>query len=255
MDKQPLTHGGGVGGGRRGAKRPRASAPPPPQLSHSHDQIERSNDRHHAGARHEKQTLRPLGVVSTIISITTAVRATSEKLFGAADTQTTHGGDVHGRRRRRRPRPASRSIAQRSGSVSRAAAAIAIALVTVSLSTNAAGAAAGAAAGLVSEHRLPASGPISTATAARLCSPADDSRAYVTTLASGHGAPGGGAIGARVLAQSLRSAGAMGDVVVLVPLDKASGENVESLRRDGLTVHIVPRGLQSGDLFLFFVYI
>lgn len=54
-------------------------------------------------------------------------------------------------------------------------------------------------------------------------------------------------LGARVLAQSLRSAGAKGDVVVLVPLDRATTATVDSLRRDGLTVQIVPRGLQSGE--------
>lgn len=102
-------------------------------------------------------------------------------------------------------------------------------------------------------------------TTSRLCSPADNARAYVTTFPTdsggGHGGAGGsgvsnrgdggahgaGVLGARVLAQSLRSAGAKGDVVVLVPLDKATGANVDSLRRDGLTVHIVPRGLQSGE--------
>ncbi|CAM9796160.1 unnamed protein product, partial [Sphacelaria rigidula] len=52
-------------------------------------------------------------------------------------------------------------------------------------------------------------------------------------------------LGPRVLAQSLRSAGAKGDIVVLVPLDRATGSNVDALRRDGLTVHIVPRGLQT----------
>lgn len=77
----------------------------------------------------------------------------------------------------------------------------------------------------------------------RLCAPADDARAYVTTLA---GEARGQVLGPRVLAQSLRSAGAKGDIIVLVPVDKATGTNVDALRRDGLTVHIVPRGLQTG---------
>lgn len=87
--------------------------------------------------------------------------------------------------------------------------------------------------------------------ASRLCSPADSARAYVTTLASSGGKDkdstgSGQVLGARVLAQSLRSAGAKGDIVVLVPMDRATAANVDSLRRDGLTVQIVPRGLQSG---------
>lgn len=77
----------------------------------------------------------------------------------------------------------------------------------------------------------------------RLCAPAENTRAYVTTLA---GEARGQVLGPRVLAQSLRSAGAKGDIVVLVPLDRATGSNVDALRRDGLTVHIVPRGLQTG---------
>lgn len=81
------------------------------------------------------------------------------------------------------------------------------------------------------------------ATTSRLCAPAEGARAYVTTLA---GEARGQVLGPRVLAQSLRSSGAKGDIVVLVPLDRASGANVDSLRRDGLTVHIVPRGLQTG---------
>lgn len=89
------------------------------------------------------------------------------------------------------------------------------------------------------------------ASASRLCSPADSARAYVTTLASCGGKDkdstgSGQVLGARVLAQSLRSAGAKGDIVVLVPMDRATAANVESLRRDGLTVQIVPRGLLSG---------
>lgn len=94
-----------------------------------------------------------------------------------------------------------------------------------------------------------------TALSSRLCSPSEDSRAYVTTIADNDG--GGGSsgraksgdrlLGARVLAQSLRSAGARGEVVVLVPRDRADAATVDSLRRDGLTVQVVPRGLQSGE--------
>lgn len=92
--------------------------------------------------------------------------------------------------------------------------------------------------------------------ASRLCSPADSARAYVTTLASSGAGNGKGSKGyttvsdqvwgARVLAQSLRSAGAKGDIVVLVPTDRATAANVDSLRRDGLTIEFVPRGLLSG---------
>lgn len=81
----------------------------------------------------------------------------------------------------------------------------------------------------------------------RLCAPAENTRAYVTTLA---GEARGQVLGPRVLAQSLRSAGAKGDIVVLVPLDRATGSNVDALRRDGLTVHIVPRGLQTGGCLI-----
>lgn len=81
----------------------------------------------------------------------------------------------------------------------------------------------------------------------RLCAPIESARAYVTTLAAED--VGGQALGARVLAQSLRSAGAKGDIVVLVPLDRVHGKTVDSLRRDGLTVHIVPRGLKTGENF------
>ncbi|CAB1103174.1 GT8 [Ectocarpus sp. CCAP 1310/34] len=98
--------------------------------------------------------------------------------------------------------------------------------------------------------------PAATALSSRLCSPAEGSRAYVTTIAAiggGFGASGGSngdksgdrLLGARVLAQSLRSAGAKGDIVVLVPLERATGPTLDSLRRDGLTVQIVPKGLQS----------
>lgn len=88
----------------------------------------------------------------------------------------------------------------------------------------------------------------------RLCSPAEGSRAYVTTIANNGGDGGGGGgdrsgdrlLGARVLAQSLRSAGAKGEVVVLVPRRRASAATVDSLRRDGLTVRIV-EGLRSGE--------
>lgn len=90
-------------------------------------------------------------------------------------------------------------------------------------------------------------GPQAAATAGRFCAPAESARAYVTTLA---GEARGQVLGPRVLAQSLRSSGAKGDIVVLVPLDRATGANVDSLRRDGLTVHIVPRGLQTGGLLL-----
>lgn len=108
-----------------------------------------------------------------------------------------------------------------------------------------------AAGSAVSLTKTAASAAASTSS--RLCAPGDGARAYVTTLAEEEA--GGQALGARVLAQSLRSVGAKGDIVVLVPLDRATGENVNALQRDGLTVHIVPRGLQTGEiLLLFFVW-
>ncbi|CAM9304655.1 unnamed protein product [Scytosiphon promiscuus] len=148
----------------------------------------------------------------------------------------------------------------------RARAATALALV---LARAVAGVASSVISPLLSEHRqqqqqqqqsLPSFQSAATARlSSRLCSPPDDSRAYVTTIAD-NGGGGGGAggkgsrggdksedrlLGARVLAQSLRSAGAKGEVVVLVPLERATATTVDSLRRDGLTVQIVPRGLQS----------
>eukprot|EP00752_Nemacystus_decipiens_P012657 g11211.t1 len=163
------------------------------------------------------------------------------------------GRSAHPRRRRRR----------RAATTTRALAATALALTLI----RAAGA-AGPSALLpeqrqVQQHRQARSS--SAPTLSRLCSPAEDARAYVTTIADngsggGGGGGGGGAeeegevetdksgdrlLGARVLAQSLRSAGAKGEVVVLVPRDRAHSATVEALRRDGLKVQIVPRGLQS----------
>ena len=106
-------------------------------------------------------------------------------------------------------------------------------------------------------------GTTTTSHSSRLCTPPERARAYVTTLASDSGGEAGGrgnggvsdaALGPRVLAQSLRSAGAKGDIVVLVPLDRYTGTSVDALRRDGLTVHIVPRGLQSGGLCSLYFY-
>lgn len=79
----------------------------------------------------------------------------------------------------------------------------------------------------------------------RLCAPPESARAYVTTLADEETV--GQGLSVRVLAQSLRSAGAKGDIIVLVPLDRSHGKTVDSFRRDGLTVHTVPRGLQTGE--------
>lgn len=82
----------------------------------------------------------------------------------------------------------------------------------------------------------------------RLCTPPEEARAYVTTLANESDREGVDvALGPRVLAQSLRMAGAKGDIVVLVSIDRYTGTIVDALRRDGLTVYRVPRGLQSGE--------
>ena len=169
----------------------------------------------------------------------------------ACVSRAAGGRSVH--HARRRPR-------RRAATTTRALAATAVALTLIR-----AAAAAGAST-LFSEqeqqqqqqqqqqqHRQARS---STTTAlSRLCSPAEDSRAYVTTIAdNGSGSGKGGVdksgdrlLGARVLAQSLRSAGAKGEVLVLVPRDRANTATVDSLRRDGLKVQIVPRGLQSGE--------
>ncbi|CAM9512745.1 unnamed protein product, partial [Discosporangium mesarthrocarpum] len=76
----------------------------------------------------------------------------------------------------------------------------------------------------------------------RLCVPSETNRAYVTALAE----DGGGVLGARVLAQSLRVAGSKGDIVVLVPYNMATAATLDVLKRDGLRVHVVQRGVQSG---------
>lgn len=82
----------------------------------------------------------------------------------------------------------------------------------------------------------------------RLCTPPEEARAYVTTLANESDREDVDvALGPRVLAQSLRMAGAKGDIVVLVSIDRYTGTIVDALRRDGLTVYRVPRGLQSGE--------
>lgn len=87
-----------------------------------------------------------------------------------------------------------------------------------------------------------------TSPSQRLCTPPEEARAYVTTLANGGDRKDFDvALGPRVLAQSLRMAGAKGDIVVLVPVDRYTGTTVDALRRDGLTVYAVPRGLQSGE--------
>ncbi|CAM9285561.1 unnamed protein product, partial [Ectocarpus sp. 4 AP-2014] len=155
------------------------------------------------------------------------------------------GGRVHLRGPGRR-RSAAASPLPRQRAVATAVLAVALLRAT-----------AAAAAAATANSPVPADfRPAATALSSRLCSPAEDSRAYVTTIAAiggGFGASGGSngdksgdrLLGARVLAQSLRSAGAKGDIVVLVPLERATGPTVDSLRRDGLTVQIVPKGLQS----------
>lgn len=164
-------------------------------------------------------------------------------------------GQLRGPERRRRSAATSPRSAATSPLPRRRAAATAV-LAAALLRAAAVVTAATATSPLPADFR-----PAATAPSSRLCSPAEDSRAYVTTIAAiggGVGASGSNGdksgdrlLGARVLAQSLRSAGAKGDIVVLVPLERASGPTVDSLRRDGLTVQIVPRGLQSGKQVLF----
>ncbi|CAM9184361.1 unnamed protein product [Ectocarpus sp. 8 AP-2014] len=164
---------------------------------------------------------------------------------GSVGTGEGNGGRGHLRG------PGRRRSAAASPLPRQRAAATAVLAATLLRATAAAAAAAAATSPLPADFR-----PAATALSSRLCSPAEDSRAYVTTIAAGgFGASGGSGsngdksgdrlLGARVLAQSLRSAGAKGDIVVLVPLERATGPTVDSLRRDGLTVQIVPKGLQS----------
>ncbi|CAM9384512.1 unnamed protein product, partial [Ectocarpus sp. 12 AP-2014] len=164
---------------------------------------------------------------------------------GSVGTGEGDGGRGHLRGQGRR-RLAAASPPPRQ----RAAATVVLA-VALLRATAAAAAAATATSPVPADFR-----PAATVLSSRLCSPAEDSRAYVTTIAAiggRFGASGGSnrdksgdrLLGARVLAQSLRSAGAKGDIVVLVPLERATGPTVDSLRRDGLTVQIVPKGLQS----------
>ncbi|CAM9231367.1 unnamed protein product, partial [Ectocarpus sp. 12 AP-2014] len=150
---------------------------------------------------------------------------------GSVGTGEGGGGRGHLRGQgRRRSAAASPPPRQRAA---------ATAVLAVALRATAAAAAAATATSPVPADFRPAA----TVLSSRLCSPAEDSRAYVTTIAAiggGFGASGGSnrdksgdrLLGARVLAQSLRSAGAKGDIVVLVPVERATGPTVDSLRRD-----------------------
>lgn len=161
--------------------------------------------------------------------------------------------------RRKNGRRRSKATAP-SGTVAAAAAAAATAIALALVGAGAVVVAAAASPPLSKhpqQHQFRSATTATAALSSRLCSPAEDSRAYVTTIAD-NGSGGGSEsvdrlLGARMLAQSLRSAGSKGDVVVLVPLDKATTATVDSLRRDGLKVHIVPRGPQAGEFLFFFI--
>lgn len=254
--------GGEGGGGRRGAKRSRPPAPP---------QSERNFCAHlHISGN----GTRPLGVSNILSPVysTHSSRIPAAAQSAAVHTSASSQNSFASKPRRPSAGAAAAACARPRTSCARAAAIALLLAATLSLSTTAAAAAAGVGG---SEFRTTAAG--ATTTSSRLCSPADDSRAYVTTIApddvlgdqdigngdddvsllratfgggEGGGAgggegQGGGLMGARVLAQSLRSAGAKGDVVVLVPLERATEANLEALRRDGLKVQVVPRAPQQ----------
>lgn len=232
----------GLMGGKRGAKRPRS----PPNNGFNFSRISSATFL-------ERERCRACG---ERFSVSGERRPQNQELTQKSDAGGEHRALPSKNRRRRRRR-------LRLSSVVRRTAATAVALASLNLLSTA------TAAGLAPQASFDqkTGGPTGSGGSKksfRLCSPAENTRAYVTTLASDsvndsggvgisgssrgrrNGADGGGVLGPRVLAQSLRSAGAQADVIVLVPLDKATGSIVSSLRRDGLTVRIVPRGLQSG---------
>ena len=247
--------GGEGGGGRRGAKRSRPPAPP-------HSERNFCSLLHISG-----NGRRPLGVSNILGPVYSTDSSPVEAAPTAAAVHTPASSQKSLASKPRRGDVAA-SCARPRTSCARAAAIALLLAATLGLSTAAAAAAVGG-----SEIGTAATG---ATTSSRLCSPADDSRAYVTTIApddingdhdlgdgdddaslprasvgggEGSEGQGGGVMGARVLAQWLRSAGAKGAVGVLVPLERASEANLEALRRDGLKVQVVPRApqQQSGE--------
>lgn len=252
--------GGEGGGGRRGAKRSRPPAPP-------------QSERNFCAYGHTSGNgRRPLGVSNILCPV---YSTDSSPVAAAVHTSASSQNSFVSKPRRPRIRGSAASAAAAAAcarpraSCTRAAAVALLLAATVGLSTATATTAVVGGSGFGTTAAAGA-----TTTSSRLCSPADDSRAYVTTIApddilgdgdngesdddlslpratfgggggAGDGGEGGGVMGARVLAQSLRSAGAKGDVVVLVPLERATEANLETLRRDGLKVLVVPRAPQQ----------
>ncbi|CAN0316372.1 unnamed protein product, partial [Laminaria digitata] len=160
--------GGGGGGGRRGAKR---SRPPAPR------QIERNFCAH---LRISGNGRRPLGVSNILGPV---YSTDSSPIAAGAPAPAVHRPTNFASKPPRRPSASSGATAAaaacagRRTSCARAAAIALVLAATFSLSTAAAAAVGG------SEFGRTAGAGAAATTSSRLCSPADDSRAYVTTIA------------------------------------------------------------------------